>query len=317
MTDQVTVTRAAVATRWRALGTFVYLATDHPATTRHAAALAHEILDAVDSTCSRFRADSDLSRANASPGHWVEVDPLLAAAAAVALEAARATDGLVDPCLGRPMVTLGYDRTFAELGSAAPHRVGPSEAPHDPDAWRQLEVDPGGAVRVPPGCSLDLGATAKAWASDLVATAVADALGCRVVVSLGGDVRIAGPTGAGPWPVEVSERPGQPGETVLLADGGLATSSTQVRRWRTSRGDCHHVLDPRTASPVRSVWRTASATGPTCVAANVATTAALVLGGEAVAWLEQRDVAARLVDGSGAVLRLGGWPHPSSSPETP
>jgi len=68
------------------------------------------------------------------------------------------------------------------------------------------------------------------------------------------------------------------------------------------------VHDPRTGRPTDERWRTATATGPTCVAANVATTAALVLGEAAPAWLAENGVTARLVDRTGTVTRIGGWP---------
>ena len=40
--------------------------------------------------------------------------------------------------------------------------------------------------------------------------------------------------------------------TVSITSGGLATSSTTVRRWRTSSGWAHHIVDPRTGgNPAR------------------------------------------------------------------
>jgi thiamine biosynthesis lipoprotein len=302
--------------RGAALGTYLYLGTDNPTDTTRAAAVAHEVLELVDSACSRFRADSDLSRVNASPGSWVAVDPLLAAATSVALEAAELTDGLVDPCLGRAIVALGYDVTIRSVRARDPRTFrAPTMTPHRPEAWREVRVDPEGAVRIPSDCALDLGATAKAWAADLVAATVADRVGCRVVVSLGGDVRVDGGDGT-PWPIHVAETPEETGgEIVLLAGGGLATSSTRARRWRTGADEQHHLLDPRTGRPVRGTWRTVTATGPTCVAANVASTAALVLGTGAVGWLSDCSVTARLVAGDGTVTRVGGWPDPPPDTE--
>ena len=297
--------------RWDALGTYAFLATGDPRQLDRAERMARDVLAEVDRSCSRFRPDSDLSRANRRAGRWVRVDPLLVAATAVALEAARETDGLVDPCLGRALVSLGYD---ADLDVVRRREPGVSRFPlrPRPDAWREVQVDPEGAVRVPAGCALDLGATAKAWASDLVARAVADTLGEPVVVSLGGDVRVdgAGSEASPGWPVLVTERPGDDAgaEVVQLGGGGLATSSTLARRWRDDGRVHHHVLDPRTGWPVPEVWRTVTATGATCVAANAASTAALVLGERAVPWLEARGVSARLVAADGLVARLGLWP---------
>ena len=127
------------------------------------------------------------------------------------------------------------------------------------------------------------------------------------VVGLGGDLRVVGC--AGGWPVEVSEHPDEPvAEHVLLGSGGMATSSTRVRRWTRHGVRRHHLLDPRTGLPVAPAWRTVTATGPTCTAANVASTAAVVLGPDAPAWLAAHEVDARLVAADGSVTVVGAWP---------
>jgi thiamine biosynthesis lipoprotein len=304
----------ARALAWEALGTYVHLATGDPQDLVGAGALAAEVLDHVDRACSRFRDDSDLSRVNAHPGEWVAVDPLLVAATTVAVQAADMTDGLVDPCLGRSLVALGYDVTMSAVRERDPRTfAAPTSVVPRPTAWREIRVDPAGKLRIPSDCALDLGATAKAWAADLVAAAVVDALGGRVLVSLGGDLRIDGPPGD-PWPVRVTEVPGErTGETITLSGGGLATSSTRARRWRTGHAEQHHLLDPRTGRPTTGRWRTVTATGPTSVAANVATTAALVLGDQAVTWLTEGGVTARLVAADGSVARVGDWPAPTAT----
>ncbi len=293
--------------RFEALGTYVHVATSTPAALADAVGIARTVLDRVDSTCSRFRRDSDLSRVSARAGRWVRVDDLLVAAVRVALAAAEETDGLVDPCLGARMVFLGYD---VDLGTVRRHPapVRTDGSPHPVGAWREVEVRDG-AVRIPAGVALDLGATAKAWAADLVATTIHEDLDCGVVVSLGGDVRAFTDGLVPAWPVRVSEHPGESsGSSLWVGGGGLATSSTQVRRWRAAGVERHHLLDPRTGLPVAGPWRTVSATGPTSVAANVATTAALVLGRHAGSWLEERGVDARLVGQDGGVGYTGSWP---------
>jgi thiamine biosynthesis lipoprotein len=177
-------------------------------------------------------------------------------------------------------------------------------------AWRDVRVDLEGQVKVPAGCGLDLGATGKAWAADLVAASVADATGADVVVSLGGDVAVAGPT---QWPVAVSELLHGDAEVVLLGAGGLATSTIQGRRWVRGGVTRHHLLDPRTGEPTTGPWRSASAFGGTAAAANTASTAAIVLGERALDWLVERDVAARLVGSDGHIVRTPGWAERSLS----
>ena len=295
----------------RALGTYVFLATRREADLDRARRLTDRVLGDVDLACSRFRPDSDLSRANAAAGHWVDVDPVLVAAVTAACAAAGQTGGLVNPLLGRTLAQLGYDRDFGELAEVSDSDLvtGPPDVPPPgPDRWREIGLDPDGAIRVPAGTALDLGATGKAWAADVLATAFAAELAGAALVSLGGDLAISAPDGE-PWPVAISTHPGAPADTTVgLDSGGLATSSTRVRRWARRGARHHHLLDPRTGLPAPEVWRTVTATGPTCTAANTATTAAVVLGHDAPAWLAVRRVTARLVAADGRVVTTAGWP---------
>ncbi|NYD43279.1 FAD:protein FMN transferase [Nocardioides panaciterrulae] len=302
----------AAATTFSALGCHVHVGVHDAADLGPARRLAEEVLRDVDEVCSRFRADSDLSRVNRQPGRRVGVHPLLLEAVEAALGAARATDGLVHPLLGRPLVQLGYDRDHARLTECPGAPVVPVTPP-GPHAWREVRLDPDGAIRIPAGTALDLGATGKAWAADLVAAAFTAGLTGPAVVSVGGDLALATPTGRPvhpPWPVAVAERPGDPVQALVTLDhGGLATSSTQVRRWTRNGVRRHHLLDPRTGQPVAGVWRTVTATGATCVAANTASTAAVVLGEQAPDWLLGHGVDARLVAADGTVRTVGAWPQ--------
>ena len=72
--------------------------------------------------------------------------------------------------------------------------------------WRSIEVDRAAwTVALPEGAELDLGATAKALAADRAALAAAEASGTGVLVSLGGDISIAGPLPDGGWPVRIAD----------------------------------------------------------------------------------------------------------------
>jgi len=296
---------------FEALGTTATVVVSNPGDVDRAARLLELELDAVDRACSRFRGDSELVHVNASAGRPVEVSPLLATAVSVALDAARQTDGLVSPTLGVPLRVAGYDRTIRLVRARGGFRFDP--VPPTPDAWRRVLLDENtNELTVPPGVELDLGATAKALAADRASTRIAGELSSGVLVSLGGDIAVAGEPPRGGWPVRISDDHTAPLETpgpvVVVASGGLATSSTTTRRWSTSRGEAHHVLDPATALPAETVWRTVSVAAPSCVRANVAATAALVLSDEAPRWLEERSLPARLVGVDGDVVRVGGWP---------
>jgi thiamine biosynthesis lipoprotein len=269
-------------------------------------------LDDVDRTCSRFRVDSDLSRLNDAAGAWTSVDDLLVVAVDVALRAARVTDGLVDPTIGETMLGIGYDRDFAAIVVNGP-ALGSAPSWISEPTWRLVEIRRDRRqIRVPRGVRLDLGATAKALAADRAAVRAATATGGGVLVSLGGDIAVAGASPDGGWSVGIADdhrASPEPGETIAIVSGGLATSSTTVRRWSRGGLPVHHIVDPRTGLPADEVWRTVSVCACTCVDANTASTAAIVLGDEAPAWLMRNGLPARLVRRDGAIERVGGWPE--------
>ena len=195
-------------------------------------------LDRLDRLCSRFRDDSELSQANAHAGRTRKATPELRAAVEVALAAANATGGLVDPTIGRALRDAGYDRTFALVRSRGSWtiRAGePSRARRS--AWSSTTS--GTRSRLPDGVELDLGATAKAQEADDAARDLAAALGTGVLVSLGGDIAVAGASPADGWCVRIADDHADlhesEGPLVLLQTGGLATSGTTVRRWPTER----------------------------------------------------------------------------------
>ena len=173
-------------------------------------------------------------------------------------------------------------------------------------------------MTLPAGVALDLGATAKALAADRAARAARHAAGCGVLVSLGGDIAVAGPAPGDGWAIRVTEDHAAPesaaGQTITIRSGGLATSGTTVRRWRAQGAERHHILDPRSGRPAAVVWRTASVAAASCVDANTASTAAIVRGADAAPWLLRHRLPARLVSAHGRVLLLGGWPRRDAAP---
>ena len=272
-------------------------------------------LAAIDLACSRFREDSDLSRVNAAGGAWTSVSTLLIEAVDVAIRAAEVTDGLVDPLLGVVMLRLGYDRDFGDL-------------PFDGEAvmpanwiwkrsWRDVELrHDRSEIRIPPDVHLDLGSTAKALAADRAADRASSVVGAPVMVSIGGDVAVAGDPPDRGWPVGIAddhEAAPEIGETIEIAGGGLATSSTTVRRWSRGGTRLHHIVDPRTGLPATEIWRTASVCAGSCVDANTASTMAIVLGELAPGWLARQALPSRLVRRTGEIERLAGWPERSAA----
>jgi thiamine biosynthesis lipoprotein len=296
---------------WRVFGTGARLVVTDPRALAAARRAVDTELEAIDLAASRFRPDSELSRLNAAQGRAVSVSDLFAELVKVGLEAASETEGLVDPTLGAQLEEIGYDRTFREIPTDGP---APRFTVRRQANWPMVELDVlRGTVRLPVGVLLDLGATAKAHAADRAADAAHRACGAGVLVSLGGDIGVSGSPPDDGWPVAITDDsnafPETTGPVVVITAGGLATSSTTVRQWQREGIAMHHLLDPSSGQPVSGPWRTISVASTSCLAANTAATAAMVVGEDAAAWLTGRGVPARLVAHDGAIRVLSGWPE--------
>ena len=273
-----------------AFGTVMQVVVTNPDHLERATSAVERVVEAIDVTCSRFRDDSELSILLAGAGrHESAVSETLGQAIATALRAAELTDGAVDPTVGGAVRNAGYTVDF---GALAPDGAPISLTVHPVPGWRRITYSPATRiVEIPAGIEVDLGATAKALASDLAAEAASDALdGAGVLVSLGGDVAVAGMPPEDGWHVQIAENSHAPitrdGETIAIRSGGVATSSTTVRRWRRGGVELHHIIDPATGQPAIGPWRTVSVVAGNCVDANIAATAAIVRGFAAMAWLE-------------------------------
>ena len=257
----------------------------------------------LEESVSRFRDDSELSAVNRRPGQWVEVSWYFVSVLTAAIEAAEATDGLVDPALGGHVDAAGY-RTWRADGASTPEWPG---IPHG--LWQGIEIEPGSGaawVRIPPGAQLDLGAIAKAWLADRLAEQLWRT-GHPALADIGGDIRAIG---ADPqWVLDVDTGGVRTGSVPFaVPDAGLATSGTDRRQWRGAGGRRrHHIIDPRTGDSAVTPWRTASVLAATAQQANAASTAAVILGEQAPSWLASLGVDGLLVSDEGAVA-VGRWP---------
>jgi FAD:protein FMN transferase len=308
------VTALAVGTdSFGVFGTTATLLVSEPGLLDDARAIADTELAAIDMACSRFRPDSELSRLNGSGGAVARVSRLFAELVEAALRAARLTGGDVDPTCGQALEEIGYDRDFAVLQAAGARSPRSGPVALGVPGWRCVRLDhKRGLVQLTNGAQLDLGATAKAWAADRCASLIAARTGSGVLVSLGGDIAVAGPPPAGGWRVRVTDDhaagPEAPGQTVTIRSGGLATSSTTVRTWAVGGQRVHHIINPATGRPAVSCWRTVSVTAGSCVDANTASTAAIIRSEAALAWLQEACLPSRLVRQDGTVETTAGWP---------
>lgn len=248
---------------------------------------------------TRFDADSEVMRLNrAGSGR---VSPRTWALLTRGIVGRQRTGGRFDPFMVRQIVSAGYDRDFAALADRASSRSEAVPAVSRPvlalDRRRRY-------VRLATGAQLDSGGIGKGLAADLVSHELMRHGAVACLVNLGGDLRVRGDKGS-PWEIGVdSEGPG-PELSVRLAAGGLATSSSSRRVWRTASGSAHHLLDPRTGRPLNSPWAGATTIAPQAWVAEALSKAVLLTELPVARRLMRRHHGGGLVqDGSGGVERL-------------
>ena len=150
--------------------------------------------------------------------------------------------------------------------------------------WAEIALS-GRLLSRPPGLALDLNGVVKALAVDEAAAV----LGGPGFVSVGGDLAVRGPVDVA-LPADGSVR---------VVSGGLATSGT------ASRGA--HLVDTATGRPSASRWEQVTASGASCLAADVAAKAGFLLGERGPDWLDARGIAGHFVAPGGEVLENASW----------
>jgi FAD:protein FMN transferase len=186
-----------------------------------------------------------------------------------------------------PALVVTVSRFFSSTLQIALDVAADTEGLVDPTLcgrWTEVAVS-GRLLSRPPGLALDLNGVVKALAVDEAATTLAG----PGFVSVGGDLAVRGP-------VDVAL---PAGGAVRVVAGGLATSGT------ASRGA--HLVDPATGGPSESCWRQVTASGATCLSADVAAKAAFLLGEHGPEWLESRGIPGRFVSPHGEVLENACW----------
>lgn len=258
-----------------------------------------------EASLSRFRDDSELCALNRADSKPMQVSETMWQALGAAFVAARKSDGLVTPAMLDAVQAAGYDRSFESLAASTASANTPINKPVGD--WRAIErTAKTRTVRVPRGMRLDLGGVAKGWAADQAArrlSAVGPAL-----VDAGGDIAISAAMANGEaWPIAVADPFKADADLDLLtvAQGGLATSGRDYRRWQRGGKWQHHIIDPRTGAPAETDVLTATVVAPTTAEAEVAAKVTLILGSlKGLQWIEARhELAGLLVLENGQIIR--------------
>lgn len=233
-------------------------------------------VERIEAMMSEFDPDSAVSRLNASAGgEPVAVPPELLGLVTRSLEHGARSQGAFD-ITWRALAPLWQ---LEEPDFAPPSAESVAEALARVD-YRQVIVrqDRIGLLRA--GMAIGLGGVAKGYAIDRAA-AILEAAGIdRYLVDGGGDLRVGGDRGDGPWRVGIRHPRGGHGQALAVLEpaGGAVVTSGDYERFREVDGvRYHHILDPRTGFPATASMAV-TVVAPTAEAADALATAAFVLG---------------------------------------
>lgn len=224
----------------------------------------------VEATMSRFRADSDIGRANAHASReGVRVRRETSDLIETALHWASVSEGRFDPAIG----------AASELWDVTNRREPPPEELvarlADRSFWRWVDVDRNaahGTVRfADPDLRLDLGGIGKGYALDRSVRALRELRIRHAIVNLGGDLYALGesPEG-GPWRVGIRSPDdlSRVARTLEVSDRAVATSGDYERFFRHGGERFHHLIDPSTAAPRRTEVRSVTVLADRCLDAE-------------------------------------------------
>jgi thiamine biosynthesis lipoprotein len=264
---------------------------------------AEQRLHELESLWSRFRDDSDITRANQAAGRPVQVHEDTLAIVSRALEAWRQTDGRFDITMLPALLEQGYTNS-AITNLAAPSVPGTKVGLC---AWVGVDYNDS-TLTVPATTAIDLGGIGKGFAADIVAEELIEAGALGALVNLGGDLVVLGrPAHDTSWYLGIEDPGNPPRHTALLRleSGGVATSGTTVKRWTRDDGVvAHHLIDPTGATPSTTALLTATVIAADAATAETFATAAMMLeGAAAVAMLEKAGLAGLLIAADGQVFR--------------
>ena len=259
----------------------------------------------LEARWSRFLPTSDVSRLNRAGGAEVRVTPETIELVRAMTRAWELTERRYDPTVLPLLVALGYQRSVEDLER---------RTLLDPDATplgdlHAIEIDAGrSTVALPRGMALDPGGIGKGLAADMIAAElIAD--GARgALVSIGGDLGVAGRAPDEGWLVVV-EAPDDPDRalvTLAIDHGGIATSSTLSRRWATTdatAGATHHLIDPGSGrASSTDLWAVTVIAGSGMEAEAIATEALLAGSSGLGVVLDRHGVDGVAVTDQGALL---------------
>ena len=250
-------------------------------------------LDEINRQMSPYRPDSEISRFNrAGANEPVAISEDFANVLSRALDLADSTGGAFDPTVGALVNLWGFGPDGLRHEAPTADQIAAARAT---SGWRHLRVTLAGQLAKDiPELRLDLGAIAKGFGVDRVAALLRERGFRNFLVEIGGETLGEGLNASGvPWRVGVLKPDGSTdlhGVARLTGGRAIATSGDYRNFYRDENGLLQsHLIDPRTAAPVRHAVASVSVLADDCLTADALATALFVLGpGEGLPLLAAR-----------------------------
>lgn len=199
-----------------------------------------EIIEAFDSTYSRFRPDSLISKMAKHPGEYEFPK------SAVELfnfydDLWEITEHQVTPVIGDVLISAGYDDTYS---------LKPQKTIRKAHNYAEVLQRKGAHLSTTEKTVIDIGAVGKGYLIDEITRLLRVDGHISFTVDGSGDVRVIGmsETIGLENPFDTTQIVG----TVMLANKALCASASNRRAW----GDWHHIINPVTNEPVRDIVAT-------------------------------------------------------------
>ena len=231
--------------------------------------------DRIEALMSTYLADSEISAVNAGAADGpVKIGNELYVVIEQALMLSQKTNG-------------AFDITYDSVGRLYDYRsglrpdVGEIEKSLPAIDYRHVLLDTGkNTIRfAQPGVRINLGGIAKGYAVETVIDLLREAGVVSALVSAGGDTRLLGNRGNGPWIVGVRDPDDEQGIVTRLAleDEAISTSGDYERFFIEDGERYHHILNPATGESAGEL-RSVTVIGPDATLTDGLSTSVFVLG---------------------------------------
>ncbi|MCY9659438.1 FAD:protein FMN transferase [Paenibacillus chondroitinus] len=234
----------------------------------------------VDRKFSRFLPDSELTTLNGSKGKAVLVSAAMLEVIELAEYYKKKTNGIFNPLILQALESAGYSQSYELIKHGCQLTKTPS-MPESEDIYIDSSMK---TVRLGPDHKLDLGGIVKGWSVDRISVWLKNEWHInRGMINAGGDLFVwSDSSDLEPWTIEIRNplNPKQGTERLSLYRGAIATSSVLGRQWKTSTGQMHHLIDPRTMLPSQSDIIQCTVIGSNTTDCEIAAKVVCILGSE-------------------------------------